>query len=40
MHYSFEHCKRDDATGTSACSADIGVDQAWSAVETLMKKAA
>jgi ADP-heptose:LPS heptosyltransferase/predicted SAM-dependent methyltransferase len=40
MHYSFENCNRDEATGTAACQADIDLNQAWSAVETLMKKAA
>lgn len=40
MHYSFEHCVRDEETGTSACQADISVDQVWSAFEDSMRKAA
>jgi ADP-heptose:LPS heptosyltransferase/predicted SAM-dependent methyltransferase len=38
MHYSFEHCNKDEETGTAACAADISVDQVWSAFE--QKKAA
>lgn len=40
MHYSFEHCRRDEETGTAACQADISVDQVWSAFEDSMRKAA
>jgi ADP-heptose:LPS heptosyltransferase/predicted SAM-dependent methyltransferase len=40
MHFGWDNCKRDDATGTAACAADIGVDQTWDAVQQLMKKAA
>jgi ADP-heptose:LPS heptosyltransferase/predicted SAM-dependent methyltransferase len=35
LHYSFERCKRDEATGTAACQADISVDQAWQAFKEL-----
>lgn len=40
MHYSFEHCNRDEATGTAACAADISVDQVWQAFEESQRKAA
>jgi ADP-heptose:LPS heptosyltransferase/predicted SAM-dependent methyltransferase len=33
MHYSFEHCVRDDATGVAACQADITIDQMWEAIK-------
>jgi ADP-heptose:LPS heptosyltransferase/predicted SAM-dependent methyltransferase len=33
MHYSFEHCRRDDATGVAACQADIAPDQMWDAIQ-------
>jgi ADP-heptose:LPS heptosyltransferase len=32
LHYGWEHCKRDPATGTAQCQADITVDQAWAAI--------
>lgn len=40
MHYSFEHCRRDEESGTAACQADISVDQVWEAFEDSMRKAA
>jgi ADP-heptose:LPS heptosyltransferase/predicted SAM-dependent methyltransferase len=40
MHYSFDHCTRDEATGTAACQADISVDQVWQAFEDHLRKAA
>lgn len=33
MHYSFEHCRRDEATGVAACQADIGIEPVWAAFE-------
>jgi ADP-heptose:LPS heptosyltransferase/predicted SAM-dependent methyltransferase len=35
MHYSFDHCHRDDATGTAKCQADISIDQVWDAYKEL-----
>jgi ADP-heptose:LPS heptosyltransferase len=35
MHYTFERCNRDEATGTAKCQADISVDQAWEAFKEL-----
>lgn len=35
MHYSFEHCNRDDATGTAACASSISTDMAWQAFKEL-----
>ena len=32
MHYSFEFCARDEATGVALCQSDIGPDQMWSAI--------
>jgi ADP-heptose:LPS heptosyltransferase/predicted SAM-dependent methyltransferase len=40
MHYTFEHCVQDEATGTAACATDISVDQVWDAFEHALKKAA
>ena len=33
LHYSFEHCQRDDNTGVAACQADITPEQMWEAVK-------
>lgn len=33
MHYSFEHCNRDEPTGTALCQAAISLDAAWAAFE-------
>ena len=35
MHYSFDHCRRDDATGTAQCAADVTIDDVWGAFVTL-----
>jgi ADP-heptose:LPS heptosyltransferase/predicted SAM-dependent methyltransferase len=35
MHYTFERCNRDDATGTAKCQADISLDEAWTAFKEL-----
>lgn len=35
MHYSFDHCSKDEAVGTARCASDIGVDQAWQAFKEL-----
>lgn len=40
MIYGWSDCRKDEATGTAACQADISVDQVWSAFEDSMKKAA
>jgi ADP-heptose:LPS heptosyltransferase len=40
MHYSFEHCERDEPTGTALCQAGISVDSAWSAFEATQVRAA
>lgn len=39
MHYSFEHCARDDAIGVAKCQSDISLDQAWEAFMQLTQKA-
>lgn len=36
MHYSFEDCRRDPATGTAACQADISLEQMWEACLQLL----
>jgi ADP-heptose:LPS heptosyltransferase len=33
LHYSFEHCKRDDNTGTAQCQADIPDGLVWETIE-------
>lgn len=40
LHYSFEHCNRDPATGTAQCQTDIGLDSVWAAFGGLLRKAA
>lgn len=40
MHYSFDHCRRDEETGTAACAVDISVDQVWAAFDEFMRQAA
>lgn len=40
MHYSFEHCNRDETSGVALCATNIGLEQAWSAFESALKKAA
>jgi ADP-heptose:LPS heptosyltransferase/predicted SAM-dependent methyltransferase len=40
MHYSFDHCNRDEETGTALCASHISVDDVWSAFEGFMRKAA
>lgn len=40
MHYSFEHCNRDEESGTALCQSSIGVDQAWQAFKATQLKAA
>ena len=37
LHYSFEFCTRDEATGVSACQADITIDQMWQAFKDWSK---
>lgn len=32
LHYSFEHCYRDDETGVAACQASISADEMYSAI--------
>lgn len=36
MHYGFEHCTRDEATGVSKCQSDIDIEQAWEAFAELI----
>jgi hypothetical protein len=33
MQYSFEHCHKDEATGTAKCQKNISLDAAWAAFE-------
>lgn len=33
MHYSFDHCSRDEGTGTALCQVSISLDAAWNAFE-------
>jgi ADP-heptose:LPS heptosyltransferase len=40
MHFGFEHCVRDEESGTAACQADISADQFWNAMTPLLEKAA
>lgn len=38
LHYGFDNCKRDEASGVAQCMADVTVEQVWGAVEEQMKK--
>lgn len=42
LHFNFDHCHRDDATGTAQCQADITADEMYAAIltSTDQKKAA
>lgn len=40
MHYTFEHCCRDEATGVAKCAANTDLEDVWSAFEAAMRKAA
>ena len=40
MHYSFEHCNRDEGTGTALCAANTSLDRVWAAFEAANRKAA
>jgi ADP-heptose:LPS heptosyltransferase/predicted SAM-dependent methyltransferase len=33
MHYSFDNCRKDFATGVALCASNISCDQAWEAFE-------
>lgn len=33
MHYSFEHCHKDEPTGVAKCQADISLERAWIAFD-------
>jgi ADP-heptose:LPS heptosyltransferase/predicted SAM-dependent methyltransferase len=37
LHYGWDHCKRDETTGTAQCQADISVEAVWEAVLNAMK---
>jgi ADP-heptose:LPS heptosyltransferase len=38
MHYNFDYCHQDEATGVAACQAAIPVDIAWVAILGILKK--
>jgi ADP-heptose:LPS heptosyltransferase len=40
LHYSFEHCNRDESTGTALCASNTSLERVWSAFEDHMKRAA
>lgn len=40
MHYSFDHCNRDEPTGVSLCAANTSLDSAWDAFKNHLKRAA
>ncbi len=40
MHYSFERCHRDEATGVALCAANTSLDKAWEAFELAAPKSA
>jgi len=38
MHYSFEFCKQDEATGCAQCQADISADEVYEALDKSLRK--
>ena len=38
MHYNWNHCKKDEATQTAQCQADIQVEEVWGCVEDALQK--
>lgn len=40
MHYNFDYCHQDEATGTAQCQADISPDEVDVAINNLLVKAA
>lgn len=40
MHYGWEFCNKSEETGVALCASNIGVDQAWSALEPSLRMAA
>jgi ADP-heptose:LPS heptosyltransferase len=36
LHFSFEHCHKDEETGTAKCQADITVDDVWYAAKDII----
>lgn len=38
LHYGFEHCNRDETTGTAACQADISADQMWEVMVPVLER--
>lgn len=37
LHYGWDHCTRDDESGTARCQADISVDQVWEAIDHALR---
>lgn len=35
LHYTFEHCNRDEGTGVSMCSANTSIEDVWQAFKEL-----
>lgn len=40
MHYNFDYCKRDEASGCAQCQADISPDQVYQSITKYLAKAA
>ena len=36
--YTWDYCKRDEATGTAVCQVNIDLERAWDAVESKLRK--
>jgi ADP-heptose:LPS heptosyltransferase len=39
MHYNFDYCVRDEATGCAKCQSDITPDEVYTALDGLLRKA-
>jgi hypothetical protein len=38
LHRGWDHCWKDEGTGTAMCQFDIGVEQMWDAVTAVLGK--
>jgi len=38
MHYGFDHCKRDEASGVAQCMADLKIADVWEVVDGLLQE--
>jgi hypothetical protein len=37
LHFNWDHCTQDKASGTAQCQADISVEHVWERIEEALK---